>query len=350
MDPSQIDSYQRSNQLYKDILLKTRERIIDNAPSYLLPLSSNEIPNTDKIAVIVDPRYDELMEAVILNFMHFMVPEGWIFMIASAEKYKTQIQQRFPQALFTSIDNNLLYYDENQIPNLTIDNYNAIFCSPQFWNQIPCEHIAVFQKDCIMYRMFSEEWPVKYAYSGAFWYTEETSFINGVINGGFSLRKKTAMLNSIQHVTWEMIELYRKNNYTCHEYFPIKLKNEDIFFTYACEILHYPLAPISARKQLAIESEYFVGTSVFHGWNKAGYQIEDWAIRILSLSPLFSKYLPEVLASSSKPPVSITNNPTTPQEESLPTTANPPSTSSMETSTLPVFNLPEKSDPEIRFF
>jgi len=340
MDPRQLESYQRSNRLYKSILLKTRERILESSPPYLQPIPKNEIPNTNKIAVIIDPRYDELMEAVILNFMHFMVPEGWIFLIGSAEKYKEPIQQRFPQALFITIDDPLLYYDENQIPNLSIDNYNAIFCSPEFWNQIPCENIAVFQKDCIMYRMFTEEWPIKYAYSGAFWYTGETSLANGVINGGFSLRKKSAMLNCIKHITWEMIELYRKNIYTCHEYFPIQKKNEDMFFTYACEILHYPIAPISIRKQLAIESEYFLGTSVFHGWNKAGYQIEDWAIQILSHSPLFSKYLPEVLNSLPTVSEDTPNTSTLEHQEPI---------SSIETSTLPIFHLPEKSDPEVRF-
>jgi hypothetical protein len=342
MDPRQLESYQRSNQLYKTILLKTREQLLENPPSYLQPIPNKEIPNTNKIAVIIDPRYDELMEAVILNFMHFMVPEGWIFLIGSSEQYKEQIQQRFPQALFITIDNHLLYYDENQIPNLTIDNYNAIFCSPELWNKIPCEYIAVFQKDCIMYRMFTEDWPIKYAYSGAFWYTGETSLANGVINGGFSLRKKSAMLNCIEHITWEMIELYRKNIYTCHEYFPIQKKNEDMFFTYACEILQYPIAPISIRKQLAIESEYFLGTSVFHGWNKAGYQIEDWAIQILSHSPLFSKYLPEVLSSLTITTSIPEETPTTiPQQEAQTPT---------ETSTLPMFHLPDKSVPEVRFF
>jgi hypothetical protein len=346
MDLKQIDSYQRSNELYKKILLKTREHILETPPSYLNPLPVNEISNTNKMAVIIDPRYDELMEAVILNFMHFMIPEGWIFMIGSAGKYKEQILKRFPQVLFITIDENLLYYDENQVPNITIDNYNNILCSPQIWNEIPCENIAIFQKDCVMYRMFTEDWPIKYAYSGAFWYTGETSLANGVINGGFSLRKKSAMLNCIKHITWEIIELYRKNIYTCHEYFPIQKKNEDIFFTYACEILQYPIAPISIRKQLAIESEYFLGTSVFHGWNKVGYQVEEWAIQILSHSPLFSKYLPEVLASKQETKQEISPQPLPQPQKDTIKTINTIS----ETYSLPIFNLPDKSAPEVRFF
>jgi len=341
MDPNQIDSYQCSINLYEQILLKAREEIIQNPPPYLFPLPYNELPIHNKMAVIIDPRYDELMEAVLLNFMHFMVPEGWLFAIISAEQHKESIQQRFPQALFMKIDNNLLYThsltDTNKTPQpqLSIQNYNAILTSPEFWNKIPCENITIFQKDCVMYRMFSEEWSIKYAYSGARCFdtiTTDSSLINGIINGGFSIRNKTAMLNCIKYITWETIELYRKNNFTCHQYFPIEKKNEDVFFTYACEILHYPLPQLPNHKQLAIESEYFIGTSVFHGWNKTGYQLETWAREILSHSPFFSKYLSQIPPQSLTPQSPPKTHPSKPEENIQ----------------LQIFDLPDKSQPEIQ--
>ena len=330
MDPNQIDSYRRSIKLYESILLKAREYILQNPPQYLFPLPHNELPNKNKMAVIIDPRYDELMEAVILNFMHFMVPEGWIFAIISAEQHKQAIQQRFPQALFMEFDNRLLHNNTSDPPQpqLSIQNYNAILTSPEFWNKIPCENITIFQKDCVMYRMFSEEWPIKYAYSGArCFHTMDSSLNQGVINGGFSIRNKTAMLNCLKYITWETIELYRKNNFTSHEYFPIEKKNEDVFFTYACEILHYPLPQLPIHKQLAIESEYFLGTSVFHGWTKTGYQLESWAREILSHSPFFSKYLSQIPPTPQSPP-----KPQPKPEEII---------------QLQIFDLPDKSQPEI---
>ena len=337
MDPNQIDSYQSSVNLYEQILLKAREEILQNPPKYLFPLPHNELPNQNKMAVIIDPRYDELMEAVILNFMHFMVPEGWLFAIISAEQHKQAIQQRFPQALFMIIDNNILHNSQTsqespKIPQLSIQNYNAILYNADFWNQIPCENITIFQKDCVMYRMFSEEWPIKYAYSGArCFHNMDSSLRNGIINGGFSIRNKTAMLNCLKYITWETIELYRKNNFTCHEYFPIEKKNEDTFFTYACEILHYPLPQLPIHKQLAIECEFFLGASVFHGWTKTGYQLETWAREILSHSPFFSKYISQI------PPYT-------------PTPQSPPKTqpkSEEEIIQLQIFDLPDKSQPEI---
>lgn len=330
MDPNQIDSYQRSIKLYETVLLKARKQILQNPPPYLFPLTCDELPNRNKMAVIIDPRFDELMEAVILNFMHFMVPEGWIFMIISAEEHKQTIKQRFPQAIFNSIDNNLLYYNTQNPsePQLSIENYNNILMNPDFWNQIPCENITIFQKDCVIYRMFSEEWQIKYAFSGARCFnTQDSSLINGIINGGFSIRNKTAMLNCLKYITWETIELYRTNNFTCNQYFPIEKKNEDVFFTYACEILHYPLPQLPYHKQLATESEFFLGTSVFHGWTKIGYQIENHANAILSYSPFFSKYL------SQTPP-----EPPTLEEKQQP---------EKENIQVQVFNLPDKSQPEI---
>ena len=336
MDPNQIDSYQRSIKLYESILLKAREEILQNPPPHLFPLPNlpNELINQNKMAVIIDPRYDELMEAVILNFMHFMVPEGWIFAIISAEQHKQAIQQRFPQAFFMKIDNNLLHDNTSPPhthlqPQLSIQNYNAILYNTDFWNQIPCENITIFQKDCVMYRMFSEEWPIKYAYSGARCFHNMDSSLNqGIINGGFSIRNKTAMLNCLKYITWETIELYRKNNFTCHEYFPIEKKNEDTFFTYACEILHYPLPQLPIHKQLATESEFFLGTSVFHGWTKTGYQLESRATEILSHSPFFSKYLSQIPPTPQSPPKTQPKS----EEEIIP---------------LQIFDLPDKSQPEI---
>ena len=333
MDPNQIDSYQRSIKLYESILLKAREDILQNPPPHLFPLPHNELPNHNKMAVIIDPRYDNVMEAVILNFMRFMVPEGWIFAIISAEQHKQAIQQRFPQALFMELDNRLLHDNTSDPPQpqLSIQNYNAILTSPEFWNKIPCENITIFQKDCVMYRMFSEEWPIKYAYSGArCFHTMDSSLQNGVINGGFSIRNKTAMLNCLKYITWETIELYRKNNFTCHQYFPIEKKNEDVFFTYACEILHYPLPQLPNHKQLATESEYFLGTSVFHGWTKTGYQLESWAREILSHSPFFSQYLSQIPPT---PPTLPKTQPQKPEEEKF---------------QLQIFDLPDKSQPEIQ--
>ena len=133
------------------------------------------------------------------------------------------------------------------------------------------------------------------------------------------------MLNCLKYITWETIELYRKNNYTCDQFFPIEKRNEDVFFTYACEILHYPLPQLPYHKQLATESEFYLGTSIFHGWTKTGYQMEEWAREILSYSPFFSKFLSS--------PTSFQPQTQKQQEENI---------------QVKIIDLPDKSQPEIQ--
>lgn len=342
--------------LYEQVILQSAIYIRSQNPPFL-QLPKSPLKNTNKIAIIVDPRYDKLMEAVIMNFMYFMFPQGWNFIIVSAEKYKNKILHDFPQASFSLIDEQIIYYDDKETPNITIQTYNNTFMNMQFWESVPSEHVAIFQKDCIMYNMFSDEWPTKYDFSGAFWKTDETSLLNGVINGGFSLRKKSAMINCIKHVSWEEIEIYRKNTFTCNEtYYPIVKKNEDVFFTYACEILNYQLPAISIRKQLAIEAEYHVGTSVFHGWTK-GYQTREQAVEMLLNSPLFKLLLHfEPLDIPPQDPPYPSQQQQNQKLEIIPqpsVKSDPEIPISIAITPLPqpqaptVFILPEKSEPEI---
>ena len=147
----------KSSHIYENAL-KLSLQPVDNS-LVKLSLQSKHQPqfykNSNKIAVIVDPRYDDIMEAVIKNFMYYMGPKEWNLLIISSEKYEAQIRETFPYALFLKIDEKLIYYSNNQ-PNINISTYNNIFLSQQFWNSIPVEHIAIFQKDCVMFNMFNE--------------------------------------------------------------------------------------------------------------------------------------------------------------------------------------------------
>lgn len=258
--------------------------------------------SSNKIAVIVDSRYDELMEAVIKNFMYYMDSKEWNLLIVSSEKYKTQICETFPNALFLQIDENMIYYDDNQIPNMSISTYNNLFISKQFWDMIPVEHIAIFQKDCIMFTMFDESF-LQYDFAGANVYIPRTkTFFNGTINGGFSLRKKSVMLECI-----EKIDIYKINGYIT------KMKtilpennsliqseydsnmNEDVFFIFACEMLQKTMPDIYNRIQLSIEFEETIyyniipekSPAIYHGWNK-NYHSENMANYFLSKSEYFT--------------------------------------------------------------
>jgi len=253
--------------------------------------------NTNKLAIIIDPRFDKIMEAVIRNFMHFMNPQGWNLMILSYSGYESQINEIFPNSIFHKIPDEYIYMDKNGMPNMTVEKYNKICCDIGFWKSIPFENIAIFQKDCIMFKMFDDYFSDFFDYSGANYHSENhIAYYYGGIQGGFSLRKRQAMIDCLEKVSWEDINAYRQsviqknpliNNQTDHI---VDTINEDVFFTYACEMLFKHVPDTIHRSFLAIETDKNINTCVFHGWTKEYHSIE-FTTAILSNSQLFKKYL-----------------------------------------------------------
>ncbi len=225
--------------------------------------------NSNKIAVIMDPRYDDLMVGVIRNFMKHLNPSGWNLLIITHEMYKDQIYKEFSEANVMFLSEKRVYYKDNY-PNITIDTYNGIMMSTEFWNCFQEENILVFQKDCYMYKMFDEDYYMKFAFCGAtcIWLSEDEKKRDYAINGGCSLRKKTEMIDCLQKVSWEIIERY---------YPKLQKYNEDLFFSFASLILNKLLPSFEERLDFAVENqEQNEKTSFYHGWNK-NYQCEEKA-------------------------------------------------------------------------
>ena len=252
---------------------------------------------SDKLAIIIDPRYDDLMEAVIENFMYLMNPLGWNLLVVSWKGHRSKIIYRFPDCFFTPIDSDKIYLNEKGEPNITIDSYNAILMDPDFWKGLPSDYICIFQKDCIMLKMFPEYF-MHYDFCGASWHMKDVSLFNEGINGGFSLRKRGAMIECLEQVTYDMIEEYRRDarqnksaifKRVNHEFLRLPLKkNEDVFFTYACEILRKAIPDVIHRSFLAIEAIYNPDTCVYHGWHYNYHNVE-MAQLLLRNSKVFGK-------------------------------------------------------------
>ena len=260
--------------------------------------------NTDKIAVIVDPRFNPLIEGVIRNFMYFLHPNGWNLLIYGHPKNEAQIKEKFPNSLFEPINEELILYDHEENPHLSLDNYNKLFLSKEFWQSIPGENILIFQADCIMFRYFNPIF-LEYDYVGANYYNpNDVSLIYGGVNGGFSFRKKSVMLECIEKVNWEIIEEYKNNFFEMYEKVHKDKKNEhflylskqpilhaeDVFFTHACEILQKSVPDKLFRSFFSIEVDYNIETSVHHGWNK-NYHSQERIIDLLEKSEFLCEYL-----------------------------------------------------------
>lgn len=245
---------------------------------------------SQKLAIIVDPRYDDLMLAVIRNFIYFMNPCGWNFMIVTHEMHQPRVNANLPGVGFMSLPNGLLDKDPvngNTIPNMSIDSYNRILMDRDFWESLPAEHVLVFQTDCIMFRMFDEAWIRDYDYVGANWYSpHDMAFIEGGVNGGCSLRSRRATIDCLKYVSWDLLEQVRENQIKRHKIHGRSKKfikyYEDVFYTSACELLHKRMPPISERSLFAIEADYDLRTCCYHGWNK-NYQNMEQARALLSV-------------------------------------------------------------------
>jgi hypothetical protein len=247
------------------------------------------------MAIIIDPRYDTLMEAVIENFMYLMNPHGWNLLIVSWKGHRNAIMKRFPTCFFSTIDDENIYINEKGEPNITIETYNSILMDIEFWKSLPADNICIFQKDCIMFKMFPEYF-AQYDFCGASWHTNHVSLFNEGINGGFSLRKRSTMIECLEKITYDIIEEYRRDaldnksvifKRVNNEFLQQSLKkNEDVFFTYACEILHKTLPDVIHRSLFAIEAIYNPDTCVYHGWHY-NYHTVEMAQLLLQRSPLF---------------------------------------------------------------
>lgn len=271
-----------------------RQALLENKGSRLFKLEHNR--GSDKMAIIIDPRYDELMESVIQNFMYFMNPLGWNLLCVSWKGHREKIMSKFPNCFFSSIDDDKIYINANGEPNITIESYNQILMDVNFWKNLPADYICIFQKDCIMFKMFPEYFTY-YDFCGANWYTKDISLFNEGINGGFSLRKRAAMIDCLEKVTYKMIDEYRVDAHnnksmlfkTINRSFlntPLK-RNEDVFFTYACEILHKLIPDVIHRSFLAIEGNFNPEACVYHGWHYNYHNLE-MAQMMLQKSTLFS--------------------------------------------------------------
>jgi len=273
-----------SNNIYEQTLYKFCEKIRATQ-------TINYYENADKIALIIDPRYDYLMEAVIRQHMYFLNHEGWNLMIVSHSMYRDKIKADFPNCIFAEISEGIIYY-KNDKPNITIDGYNKMFLSPHFWLSIPAENVLVFQKDCFMYKMFRIEF-MDYDFVGArsVLYIENDGTQRLIYNGGLSLRKKSAMMDCLEKMSFQQI--YDNiwpfiNNIKT----PVNLykKNEDIFFSFACKILNKKIPDMQLMPNFSVESEFNMETAFHHGWNKK-YHSREQILDILSCNNVYKDFV-----------------------------------------------------------
>jgi len=229
----------------------------------------NNKPINTKVAVIVEPRNHYLLEDVVKNVMSSL-GEDWNLHIFCYD-------QNFILNLFKNCSFTITLLNKN---NLTIDEYNKLFQSIEFWNTIKEETILIFQTDSFImnpsikidkflkysfiggiYRYITTEKLIKKynkkiaGYIGIWEYLDGINLNNSAkidfsINGGFSIRKKSIMIKCLQNVSNNDIIKYRiKNKLNTLYYETNTILSEDTYFQNAIDILGLDLPD----KQTCIE-------------------------------------------------------------------------------------------------
>jgi hypothetical protein len=195
----------------------------------------------NKVAVIVEPRKHKYLLGVIKNVMSSL-GKDWNLHIFGSDHNEEHIRTNLPgNYIFT----NLNILDLNQT------SYSLLLQSLSFWESIREEHILIFQVDSFINNK-NYIIPMEYGFIGPTYhhgflientFIDTTAGINNVLyslNGGFSFRHKSVMIQCIKNISLQDIIHYRKKQNLTIEYFLDKyVINEDVFFCNAMSILHY---------------------------------------------------------------------------------------------------------------
>ena len=86
------------------------------------------------------------------------------------------------------------------VDSLTTSQYSRLLLTTDFWNNFKGEKLLLYQEDTYLFHSNNIEQFLEYDYVGASWPSNQDDNINGVGNGGFSLRSKSKMIECIKRV------------------------------------------------------------------------------------------------------------------------------------------------------
>jgi hypothetical protein len=162
-------------------------------------------------AVIIEPREHKALEFVLNNILTNLSDE-WGLVIFHGRKNKNFILNLFENSI-KKFKHRLDKCIELDVDNLSIDQYSNLCKSSAFYKCINTEIMLLFQVDSIILdanKNLINKFLV-YDYVGAPW-------LNGVVgNGGFSLRRKSKMIEICDNVPHNIINHPHEDNYFSYQ-------------------------------------------------------------------------------------------------------------------------------------
>lgn len=205
-------------------------------------------PNNDKAGVIVEPRKHDLLIETINNVAGYL-GVTWNIHVITHESNNDWLREHFPNINIINIEPRSINGSE----------YSKLFMSESFWNLFKEENILIFQTDsCIMNSNVNINNFLNYPLIGGtyFYYRilklsensneriiihmNNSPSVTFSINGGFSLRQRSKMLECVRKITVDDIIAHRKKHNMCNTYYEQSVViGEDTYFQNALDALGY---------------------------------------------------------------------------------------------------------------
>ena len=217
---------------------------------HLIRLNKNEYKNNYNIlesfsnkekmtAIIIEPREHKAFEFVINNFLQNL-SDNWDFIIFHGNKNKIYIENIINNITNKNYKNKLSNIKDRiklinlNIDNLSLDDYNKLLTTRDFYKYIYTETFLIFQTDSIICEENKDNINnfLDYDYVGAPWQDKNVG------NGGLSLRKKSKMLEIIDKC------IYKKNT------------PEDVYFALSCPEINRNKPSFEDAQNFSVEAIY----------------------------------------------------------------------------------------------
>ena len=222
-----------------------------------------KIPKTtEKYCVIIEPRCDPQLIAVIKNFMFLLQDHQWGLIIFHGTNNEDYIHEHL-------MDWENIHYVKMNTDNLDINQYNELLCSTEYWQILEhfgCKHAVVFQIDTILLKPDIEDF-LQYDYVGAPWCVKWLNCLE-VGNGGLSMRNVQTMKLLTQK-------------------YPKYTMNEDIWFSFMLleEQKVNPtikIPTIDIAKQFSVETIFYEDPCGMHKPHLDKFTSREEFVRIVS--------------------------------------------------------------------
>ena len=179
--------------------------------------------------MIVEPRCHKALSFVLNNILTNL-SNDWNVIVFHGSKNEEYVEQIIQTDLSQYAKRITLH--NLGVENMTVNDYNKLLATKSFYDYIPTEMFLVFQTDSMIipkYAFFINAF-LNYDYVGAPWKD------NTVGNGGFSLRRKSKMLEVIERVPY---------HYGL---------NEDVYFSKSLQDIYKP--SVEEAKRFSVETVF----------------------------------------------------------------------------------------------